>query len=102
MENVTGKDEISLGSLYSGLLATKVRLELQSSQQYQSSVNSAACGRGGYHGGGRQGEGGGRRQGKGGGRGSFGHGFGGHGDHGSSSGTKLMCQLCKKTGHTVL
>jgi hypothetical protein len=36
VENVTSKTEISLGALYSQLLATKARLELQQSQ-FQSS-----------------------------------------------------------------
>jgi hypothetical protein len=93
VENVVGKTKISLGGVYSQLLAAKARLELQS-LQYQSSVNSVACGRGGYCGGhgGRQGDGG---------RGGFGRGAGGRGDYGSSSGTKPVCQLCKKTGHRV-
>jgi hypothetical protein len=47
VENSTGKDELSLGTLYSGLLATESRLDLQSSQS-QSSVNVVVCGRGGY------------------------------------------------------
>jgi hypothetical protein len=85
VENMTGKDEMSLGSLYSGLLAAEAILELQNLWQYQSSVNSSAHGRGGYRGGR-----GGGRQGEGGGRDGFGHGFGGRGDHGSSSGTKPM------------
>jgi hypothetical protein len=56
-------------------------------------VNSASRGRGSYRGrGGRDG----------GGCGGFGRGFGGHGEIGSSSGTKPVYQLCKKTGHTVL
>jgi hypothetical protein len=77
VENITGKDELSLGTLYS---------------QSQSSVNAAACGRGGYRG----------QGGRGGGRGGFGCGFNGLGETGgTSSGTKPVCQLCKKTGHTV-
>jgi hypothetical protein len=56
---------------------------------HQSSVNSVARGRGGYRGHGA------------GGRGGFGRGAGGRGDTGSSSGTKPVCQLCKKMGSTV-
>jgi hypothetical protein len=52
-------------------------------------VNTVSRGRGGYRG-------------HGGGRGSFGRGFGGRGETGSSSGTKPVCQLCKKTSHTML
>jgi hypothetical protein len=53
-------------------------------------VNSAARGRGGFGHGFPS-------------RGSSDHGSGGHGsDNGSSLGTKLVCQLCKKTGHIVL
>jgi hypothetical protein len=94
MENVTGKDEISLGVLYSQFLSAEASLELQSSQ-YQSSTKFAACGRGSYcgHGG---------RQGDGGGHGGFGRGFDGRGEAGSRSGTRLVYQLCKKTCHMVL
>jgi hypothetical protein len=54
-------------------------------------VNSTARSRGNYRGCG------------GGGRGGFSHGFGGRGGkNGSSSGTKPVCQLYKKIGHTVL
>jgi hypothetical protein len=91
MENVIGKNEISLRSLYSQLLAAEAKLDLQSLRS-QSSVNAAAWGCGGYRG----------RGGCDGGRGGFGRGFGGLGDAGSSSGTKLVSQLCKKTVHTVL
>jgi hypothetical protein len=91
VESITGKEELSLGSIYSQLLVAKARLDLQSTHS-QTSVNAAARGRGSYHGhGGRDG-----------GRGGFGHGFGGHREKGSSSGAKPVCQLCKKTGHTVL
>jgi hypothetical protein len=58
--------------------------------QHQSLVNSASRGHGGFRGRG------------GGGRGAFGCGTGGRGDAGSSSGPKPVCQLCKKTGHTVI
>jgi hypothetical protein len=55
-------------------------------------VNAATRGHDGYHGhGGRDGV-----------RGGFGRGFGGRDDSGCSLGTKPVCQLCKKTGHTVL
>jgi hypothetical protein len=88
VENIASKSEISLGAVYSQLLAVEARLELQNSQfQSGSSVNSMSCGRGG---------------GKGGGHGGFGCVFRGCGMAGSSSGTKPVCQLCKKTGHTVL
>jgi hypothetical protein len=91
---VVGKTKIVLGSLYSQFLTVEVRLELQNSQS-QSTVNAAVHGRGG----GYRGRGGGR--GDGGGRGGFGQGFGGRGGAGSSLGTKPICQLCKKTEHTV-
>jgi hypothetical protein len=78
VENVTGKDEISLGALYSQFLAAEVRLDLHNSQQYQSSVNSTSCGHGC------------------GDRGGF-----DRGEPRSSSGTKPVCQLCNKTGDTV-
>jgi hypothetical protein len=39
VENVTDKEEISLGSMYSQLLATEARLDLQSTQS-QSLVNA--------------------------------------------------------------
>jgi hypothetical protein len=92
VENVTDKEEISLGSMYSQLLATEARLDLQSTQS-QSLVNAL------LHGvavliaavvdaveeeealavvlGGRR-------------------------ENGSSPGTKPVCQLCKQTGHTIL
>jgi hypothetical protein len=92
VENVAGKTEISLGDLYSQLLAAEARLDLQTSH-YPSSVNTAARGRGGF-GRGFPGHGGGRR--------GSGRSFGVHGGNGSSLGTKPICQLCKKTGHTVL
>jgi hypothetical protein len=41
MENVIGKNEISLRSLYSQLLAAEAKLDLQSLRS-QSSVNAAA------------------------------------------------------------
>jgi hypothetical protein len=65
-------------------------LDLQSSR-YQSSANAAMCGHGGYHD-------------RGGNHGGFVHGSGGRGEGSSfsSGGTKPTCQLCKKTGHTVL
>jgi hypothetical protein len=74
-------------------MAAETRLDLQTSQ-YKLSVNSAARGRGGF----------GRGfPGCGGGRDGFGRGFGGRGgDNGSSSGSKPICQLCKKMGHTML
>jgi hypothetical protein len=53
-------------------------------------VNSASHGRVGLD-----------RRGRGGGRGGFGRSFRGCGEAGSSTGTKPVCQLCKKTGHTV-
>jgi hypothetical protein len=83
VENVAGKTETSLGVLYSQLLAAEARMELQTpgSQQFQSSsVNSIACGRGGYCDRG------------GGGRGGFGCGFDDRGEPRSS----------KKTGHTMI
>jgi hypothetical protein len=89
VENIARKTEISLGAVYSQLLAAEERLELQNSvnSHYQSVslVNSVLRGCGGYRG-----------------RGGFGHGFGGCGKPGSSSGTKPVCQLCKKIDHTVL
>jgi hypothetical protein len=69
VENVAGKTDISLGTLYSQFLATEVRLDLQSSQ-YQSSANAAARSRGGYRV-----------------RGNH-SGFGGRGEGSSSGGTK--------------
>jgi hypothetical protein len=92
VQNMIGKEEISLGGVYSQLLATKARLELQTSSQYHSSsANATTRGHGNYHGcGGRDG-----------GRGGFGRGYGGHDEAGSFSGSKPICQLCKKTGHTV-
>jgi hypothetical protein len=75
----------SRSTLYSQLLVAEARLELQHASQYQSSssMNFASRGRGG-------------------GRGGFGHRFGGCGEPVSSSAPKPVCQLCKKTGHTVL
>jgi hypothetical protein len=72
-------------------LAVEARFELQNSSQYHSLANAATRGHGNYHG----------RGGRDGGRGSFGHGYGRHGEAGSSSGPKLVCELCKKTGHMV-
>jgi hypothetical protein len=91
VENITGKIEISLDALYSQLQVAKAWMELQSSrsQQFQSSVNPAVHGRNGYHGYG------------GGGRGGFDRGFGGCGEHGSSTDPNQICQLCKKTSHTM-
>jgi hypothetical protein len=91
MENIAGKTEISLGMLYSQLLVAKARMELQSSgsQQFQSSVNPAVHGRNGYRGCG------------GGGCGGFDRGFGDRGEHGSSTGPKPICHLCKKIGHNM-
>jgi hypothetical protein len=79
-----GKAEISLGALYSQLLAVEAHLDLQQ-MQHQSSMNSLSHGRSGFRGRG------------GGGRGGF-----GHDDTGSSLGTKPVCQLCRKTGHTMI
>jgi hypothetical protein len=94
VDNVTGKTEISLSSLFSQFLAAEARLELQSTLQYQSSANTVARGRGSFHGrGGQQGDGG---------CGVFGHGFGGRSEARSSSESRPVCQLCKKVGHTIL
>jgi hypothetical protein len=84
VENVMGKAEISLGALYSQLRAAEAHLDLQQ-MQHQSSMNSSSHGRSGFRGRG------------GGGRGGF-----GHDDTGSSLGTKPVCQLCRKTGHTMI
>jgi hypothetical protein len=55
VECITGKEELSLGSIYSQLLTTEARLDLQSTHS-QSSVNAAARGHGSYRGrGGRDG-----------------------------------------------
>jgi hypothetical protein len=49
VENVAGKMDISLGTLYSQLFAVEARLDLQNqSTQYQSLANSASHGRGSY------------------------------------------------------
>jgi hypothetical protein len=58
---------------------------------HSSSANVATCGRGNYSG----------RGARDGGRGGFGRGYGGRGEAGSFSGSKPVCQLCKKTGHMV-
>lgn len=100
VENVSSRtDPISLGDMYAQFLAAEARIELQNSH-YQSSANAAARGRGGGRGFGGRGRDGGR--GDAGGRGGFGRGFAGRGDYGGSSATKPVCQLCKKTGHTVI
>jgi hypothetical protein len=91
IENRTSKEEISLGSMYSQLLDTEALLDRQSTQS-QLSVNATTWGHGAYCDCGRHD----------GGRGGFGRGFGGLGENGSSLGTKLVRQLCKKTGHMVL
>jgi hypothetical protein len=85
LENIASKTEITLDTVYSQLLVAEARLELQHASQYQSSssMNFASRGRGG-------------------GRGGFGHGFGSRGEPVSSSAPKPVCQLCKKTGHTML
>lgn len=77
IENVSDRtDPVNLGDVYAQFLAAEGRIESQQAQ-YQSSVNSANRGRGGFRGG-RGGRFGGR--GDFGGRGGFGRGYGGRGE----------------------
>jgi uncharacterized membrane protein YgcG len=91
-------EPITIGELYSQMLALEMRLALQSGTssapggQIQSSVNSASRGRGGFT----------RGRGGRGSRGSFNNGGRGRGDSSSKARNRFPpCQLCGRTNHLV-
>lgn len=99
IENICGRSTpVSLGDMYAQMLAAEARIAAQRRNQHQHhlSVNAATRGRGR---GGRGGPSGGHQGGRG---DSTGRGRGGRGFHHNTNSSKPVCQLCKKTGHTVL